>query len=52
MSGGNLMVIAGPGAGKTWIIIGRMQHLIKNGVQADRILAVTFTNKAADEIKD
>jgi superfamily I DNA/RNA helicase len=49
---GNLMVIAGPGAGKTRIIIGRMQHLIKNGVQPDRILAVTFTNKAADEIQD
>ncbi|MFH1514862.1 MAG: UvrD-helicase domain-containing protein [bacterium] len=49
---GNLLVIAGPGAGKTRVIIGRMLHLIKNGVQPDRILAVTFTNKAADEIND
>jgi DNA polymerase III epsilon subunit family exonuclease len=49
---GNLLVIAGPGAGKTRVIIGRMQHLIDNGVQPERILAVTFTNKAAEEITD
>ena len=49
---GNLLVIAGPGAGKTRVIIGRMEHLIENGVAPDRILAVTFTNKAADEIMD
>ena len=49
---GPLLVIAGPGAGKTFCLIYRIQHLIeKLGIPPRRILAVTFTNKAAEEIK-
>ena len=48
---GPLLVIAGPGAGKTFCLIYRIQHLIeKLDVEPRRILAVTFTNKAAEEI--
>ncbi|HEX7337606.1 MAG TPA: UvrD-helicase domain-containing protein, partial [Gemmatimonadales bacterium] len=49
---GPMLVIAGPGAGKTFCLIYRIQHLIeKLGIPPRRILAVTFTNKAAEEIK-
>jgi superfamily I DNA/RNA helicase len=48
---GPVLVIAGPGAGKTFCLISRIQHLIeKFGAPPRRILAVTFTNKAAEEI--
>ena len=47
---GPTLVIAGPGAGKTYCLIGRIQWLIAKGVLPERILAVTFTNKAAGEI--
>ncbi|MFL5532362.1 MAG: ATP-dependent helicase, partial [Gemmatimonadales bacterium] len=48
---GPMLVMAGPGAGKTYCLICRIQHLIqKLGVTPRRILAVTFTNKAAEEI--
>jgi superfamily I DNA/RNA helicase len=48
---GPVLVIAGPGAGKTYCLIYRIKHLIeKLGIAPRRILAVTFTNKAAEEI--
>ena len=48
---GPVLVIAGPGAGKTFCLIYRIQHLIeKLNIPPRRILAVTFTNKAAEEI--
>jgi superfamily I DNA/RNA helicase/DNA polymerase III epsilon subunit-like protein len=47
---GPVLVVAGPGAGKTYCLIGRINHLITRDFSPRRILAVTFTNKAAEEI--
>jgi len=47
---GPVLVVAGPGAGKTFCLIARIQHLIAGGIDPHRICAVTFTNRAAEEI--
>lgn len=47
-----VLVAAGPGAGKTRTLVGRIRHLISVGVPAARILAVTFTRRAAAELKE
>ncbi|HKC41321.1 MAG TPA: UvrD-helicase domain-containing protein [Gemmatimonadales bacterium] len=47
---GPVLVVAGPGAGKTYCLISRIQHLIAGGISPHRICAVTFTNRAAEEI--
>lgn len=47
---GPVLVVAGPGAGKTYCLISRIQHLIATGIDPHRICAVTFTNRAAEEI--
>ena len=47
---GPVLVVAGPGAGKTFCLISRIQHLVGSGIDPRRICAVTFTNRAAEEI--
>lgn len=49
---GPLLCIAGPGSGKTTSIIGRVNNLVANGIQPSKILVVTFTKAAADEMKE
>ncbi len=48
---GPVLVQAGPGAGKTRVLIGRMQHLLDQGIPSHKLLAVTFTRRAANEMR-
>jgi len=49
---GMCMVVAGPGTGKTRVLVERIAMLVRYGISETNILAITFSNKAADEIKE
>ncbi len=49
--GGPLLIVAGAGSGKTKTLTSRLLNLLKNGAEPQSVIAITFTNKAADEMR-
>jgi DNA helicase-2/ATP-dependent DNA helicase PcrA len=50
--GNSLLILAGPGTGKTRVLISRIEHFLKIGIPPEKILAVTFSRKATAEMED
>lgn len=50
--GSPLLVVAGPGSGKTHLVIERVLHMIKNGTEPSEILCLTFSEKAAETMSE
>ena len=46
-----IRVVAGPGTGKTRVLTRRVAHLVESGARASSVLALTFTNRAANELE-
>ncbi len=49
---GPVLILAGPGAGKTRVLIGRLQWMLEEGARPQELLAVTFTRRAAGELRE
>lgn len=49
---GPMCVVAGPGSGKTATLVGRVKHMLDSGIRPERVLVITYTKKAAQELLD